>query len=96
MAFQKGKSGNPGGRKKGSKNKATKTLRERVSQLLDNNFEQVVEDMKSLDAKQRVDTWVKLLEYVMPKLQRSEQVIDVSKMSDEDIDRMLEKIIGDE
>lgn len=44
--------------------------------LLESQFEQVVLDMESLEPKERVSTWLKLAEYVLPKLTRSEVVVE--------------------
>lgn len=61
-----------GGRKKGTPNKDTKELRERVSDLIDNNFDRIQADLDQLEPKERLDFLVKLLEYGLPKLQRVE------------------------
>ena len=76
MPFTKGKSGNPNGRKVGTPNGVTGALRERVQRLLESQFERVVLDMESLEPKERVNAWLKLAEYVLPKLNRSEVLID--------------------
>jgi hypothetical protein len=78
--------GNPG-RPKGSGNRVTTKLRQQVQQLLEDNYEVVLADLKKLDAKSRADLWVRLLEYVVPKLTRTEAVAvekakpDLSKLS---------------
>lgn len=61
-----------GGRKKGTPNKDTKELRERVSDLIDNNFDSIQADLDQLEPKERLDFLIKLLEYGLPKLQRVE------------------------
>jgi hypothetical protein len=61
--------GNPG-RPKGSKNKLTREIKERVEwvlELLDNQLE---EDIHKLKAADRVRLWLDLQEFVRPKLQR--------------------------
>lgn len=72
MSFEKGKSGNPRGRRKGSSNKDTKALRERLGLLLDSSFDQLKDDLKSLTAKERIEAYSKLLEYCLPKLGKTE------------------------
>lgn len=74
MPFTKGKSGNPNGRKAGTPNAVTGALRERVQALLDAQFERLVSDLETLEPKDRINTWLKLAEYVLPKLNRSEVV----------------------
>lgn len=72
MKFKKGESGNPEGRPKGSSNKATAELRERISQLLDSQFEQIVEDLAELEPKDRIKAYTDLIEYALPKLSRAD------------------------
>ncbi|MEO6039793.1 MAG: hypothetical protein ABIQ93_15370 [Saprospiraceae bacterium] len=90
MPFEKGKSGNPNGRKSGAPNRVTSDLRQRILGLLDKNFDSLEADIQGLEPRERVNAWVKLLEYVVPKLQRTETVIDLSKLSDAEIDTLFE------
>ena len=68
MKFKKGQ----GGRPKGAKNKATKNLKKKIDKLLCDNWEQINKDLMALSPKDRVNTFVKLLEYSVPKLNRAE------------------------
>lgn len=95
MKFEKGKP-KSGGRKKGTPNIVTKDLRDRIRELLEKQFDQVAVDLAGLDPKDRVNAWLKLSEFVLPKLQRSETVIDFSKMSDAEIDALFERILAKE
>lgn len=61
-----------GGRPKGASNKVTTSLRANVQKLLEDNFEQVTQDLKKLSPKERADLWCKLLEFALPKLNRTE------------------------
>lgn len=94
MPFEKGKSGNPRGRKKGTQNAVNRDLRERVRDLLESQFDQIALDLAGLEAKDRVNAWLKLSEFVLPKLQRSETVIDFSKLSETEIDTLFEKAMA--
>ncbi len=71
MKFEKGKP-KTGGREKGATNKVTKDLRESIKALLEEQFDQVAADLRSLDPKSRAEIWLKLAEFVLPKLQRSQ------------------------
>jgi len=67
--FDKGNKG--GGRPKGSKNKATGELREVLQDFLDNNIVKIQNDFNVLEPKERLDTIIKLLDFALPKLQRT-------------------------
>lgn len=80
--FIKGsKSPNPAGRPKGASNKEVKELRERVKQLLDSTFDQVVEDMAELEPKERIQAYIKLLEFALPRLKSIDAKVDGDVMA---------------
>ena len=68
MAFIKGQSGNPKGREKGSKNRATTELRDFFRDLLEQNREQIVEDLAAIDPLSRLRIIVELSSFVLPRL----------------------------
>ncbi|MGL4519342.1 MAG: hypothetical protein ACRCUJ_06620 [Phocaeicola sp.] len=56
-----------GGRKVGTPNRTTSTLKEWVASLLDNNREQIESDLASLEPKERLTMLFKLMDYTLPK-----------------------------
>jgi hypothetical protein len=60
------------GRPKGSTNKNLKTLRTRIESLLDEQWDNLLNDFEGLAPKERIDAIIKLLEYALPKLNRTE------------------------
>lgn len=60
-----------GGRQKGTPNKATKKVRDAISDVVNNYFnsDKFEKDIEKLDAKDRVSAIEKLASYVIPKLQ---------------------------
>jgi len=65
----KGKTNNPAGRPTGTPNKVTKELRERISDFLSENWEQIEKDFKTLPPQQRAMLFEKLLQFTLPRLQ---------------------------
>lgn len=81
-----------GGRQKGTPNKATATLREWVQAIIDDHREQIVEDLKVLSPRDRVQTLLKLLDYCVPKLQSINTKIDIDQLSDEQLDSVIHQL----
>ena len=71
MPFTKGdKNINRSGRKHGSTNKTTQEIRAKYLELIENNFEQLEKDLKTLRASERVK--VDLSKFVLPTLKATE------------------------
>lgn len=68
MARQKG-TPKTGGRKAGTPNKVTGTLKEFIADLIDSNREQIEKDLKRLAPKDRLYILEKFVQYVIPKTQ---------------------------
>ena len=74
MPFQKGHkiNGNPNGRPKGSENKETKELREKLALLLDDMYPKFLNEMAKLEGIQFINSFSNFLEYCTPKLNRTD------------------------
>lgn len=59
------------GRPKGRTNKVTDELRAKIDLLLSNNWHKLQTDIDQLSPKERLDTILKLLDYSLPRLQRT-------------------------
>lgn len=89
--FKKGKSGNPKGRPKGTKNKATTSVRMWLAQLIDDNREQLAKDFKNLSAKDRMTMLDKFLQYLIPK--QSTTGVDFNTLSDAQVDDVINRLM---
>ena len=69
MAFKKGQSGNPKGRPRGAKNRATNELREWVERFINDNLDTIANDIAELEPNERVKFFLALLNYTLPKQQ---------------------------
>ena len=90
--FRTGQSGNPAGRPKGSRNK--NQLRNTVEGLISTHFDsaKVEADMKQLDAKDRLNFLLRLIEFSLPKLKAIELTDDLDRLDDSQLDEILEQI----
>lgn len=85
MAFKPGESGNPMGRPAGAGNKTTQQIRSIFQELLSNEIEAVRDILPTLPPERRIDTVLKMAEFILPKLQR----IEMPKEEKERPDRPL-------
>lgn len=73
MPFTKGDTNiNRSGRKSGSTNKTTTEIRKKYLELIENNFEQLETDLKSLKASERVKAIIELSKFILPTLKATE------------------------
>lgn len=91
MPFDKGHE-KIGGRQKGSLNRTNKDLKSRIAQVVENGFESIEADLEALEAKDRVNAYLKFLEYLLPK--QRETKIDVSSLSDDEVEELLNKALN--
>lgn len=89
----KGKTNNPNGRPKGSKNKVTTEVRDWISKVIDKQRPQLEKDLKLLEPAERWRIVEKLMSYVVPKMQAVEANVNLNKLSDEDLDKLASNII---
>jgi len=90
--MEKGHTNNPNGRPKGSPNKLTSDMRGWLTAIIDKNRKQMEKDLKALEPKERLQMLEKLMQYVIPKQQAVSADIDISKLSDDQIDTIVERM----
>ena len=72
MPYESGTSGNLNGRPKGAANKATAAARETIAAALAGaDAKKLAAHLDSLSGREYIDAYVKLAEFVTPKLQRT-------------------------
>lgn len=61
-----------GGRSKNTPNKITSEVRSKISKILDNNINQVEQDLKELQPKDRLNILLQLMKFIVPTLKQVE------------------------
>lgn len=92
--FQKGQSGNPNGRPKGSQNEKTKYIKDWIISLIGSNAKDISQSFKNLPMKERCKFISSVLPYVLPKQTESsiKANVDLNKLSNEQIDNIISEI----
>ncbi|HJB84741.1 MAG TPA: hypothetical protein IAA13_04455 [Candidatus Alistipes merdigallinarum] len=96
MARQKndGK-GRLGGRAKGTPNRITASVKAWIFQVIDKNRLQMEKDIEALEPKERLQVLEKLMQYVIPKQQAVSANLDISRLSDEQLNTLVEELTKD-
>jgi len=97
MGLHKGMTNNPNGRPKGSENRITKEVKDKINKLLADNFMNFQKDLEVLEPKDRLQVLLSLLPYVVPKLQSSSvknentefQKVIIEGISTDELNEML-------
>ncbi len=86
----KGTTNNPNGRPKGVPNKTTTELREMITTLFESKYEDFTSALDELEAKEKVDAYIKIMGYVIPK--KTETKIDFNSLSDTQINDLINRL----
>jgi hypothetical protein len=70
------------GRPKGSKNKVEGTIKHFLKDLIDGNTDKIKTELESLQGKAFLDAVFNFMEYVQPKLSRSEITAEIIENTD--------------
>jgi len=92
MGLKKGQTGNPNGRPPGSPNKVTSEMKTWIAGLLNKNRRQMEHDLKNLEPKDRLVILERLMQYTVPKMQAVTAQIDFSRLSDEQLDSIVNEL----
>ena len=90
MPFEKGNTQGKG-RPKGAPNKKTSKVREAFTDLLGDNLEQLKEDFKELEPRDRIKLFLDLSKYVIPQLKQVDTDITTGG---KEIDFNLKELLG--
>lgn len=88
----KGNTNNPNGRPKGTPNKITADLRTFIAGVIDENREQIRKDLKALQPRERLIIIEKLTAYIVPKQQSVSAEVDVTRLSDDQVNQIINQL----
>ena len=77
--WQKGQSGNPGGRPEGSKNKSTQKIRESIQLIVENNIESIQDSLDLMNPKDKMKFIIDLIKLVLPTLRAEDEIKSISE-----------------
>ena len=90
--MKKGQTNNPNGRPKGTPNKITGDLRLKINAIVEKQIDNIEQDLQSLEPMQRLQIVEKLISYCVPKLQAQSFEIDLMKLSDEQLNQIINEL----
>lgn len=90
MPFDKGKP-KTGGRTKGTKNKVNADLKAKVLSFIDASYEEVLKSFTRLSSKEKIEFWLKLLPYVLPKANEVEKEYNLDSLTSDE-QKVIENI----
>lgn len=89
MKFEKGKSGNPSGRPKGTKNKVTTDVKQFIQDIIDDNAESLAASFAFLDPSEQWRIAERLFAYIVPKQSATKTEVDFNNLTEEQIDAIV-------
>lgn len=95
---EKGVSNNPAGKPKGAINKASRPLKENISEFLNKNWKKIERDISKLDPYARVQAYEKLMAYVLPKQKSIDANVTVEQrlagMTDDQLNKIIDAVLS--
>lgn len=82
-----------GGRQRGALNRVPRDLRQRITDFLNDNFDEVIRAWEKMDnPRERLSFYRDLLKYAVPALQSTQLTTDFEKLTDEQLDYIIENL----
>lgn len=88
---KKGKTNNPSGRPAGAKNKVSVTVKKRIVEYVEKDFDKYVSDLRCLDARDRVKAFTELLKLVVPRPVSEEELEAIRGSQSVTLSRLFQK-----
>ena len=91
MGQAKGKTGNPHGRPKGSKNKAPNSVRAKIDEMLSGSAEDVKKEFDQMKGEKKVKYFIELAKIVIPRPKDQEEEEATNRRHSELMERIFPK-----
>lgn len=85
-----------GGRQKGTPNKTTAEIKEMIAQFVGNNLEDIQKNYDQLEPEKKLHFFEKVLKFVLPQQKETTQVIDISNLSEPELDKLIDEALKKE
>ena len=82
-----------GGREKGTPNKTTSEIKEMIAQFVGNNLEDIQENYNQLEPEKKLHFFEKVLKFVLPQQKETTKVIDVSNLTEPELDKLIDEAL---
>lgn len=93
MPFKKGKVTNHKGRPAGVSNKVTTRTREAIEKIVSDQLPQIINDFQVLDPHDRINCFLKMLSFILPRLSTVEVKEDPAAMDEKVIDSRIKELL---
>ena len=87
---------NNSGRPPGAKNRTTAQIKELLNEFVSMNLEDIQEQYNQLEPREKLQFFERVLKYVVPQQQSYTENIDISQLSESELDSLLDRIMKKE
>lgn len=93
MGLPKGQTNNPNGRPKGTPNRTTKEVKDLLNQFISDNLDDLQSEYDKLESEKKLQFFERVLKYVIPQQREINQTIDVSQLSENELDQLINEAL---
>ena len=81
-----------GGRKAGTPNRVSGDIKTFLAKIVSDNREQIEHDLRAVNPRERLQIIEKFIQYLVPKQQSVQAEIDINKLTENQIDEIIDNI----
>ena len=92
--FRPGESGNPTGRRRGTRNRVTRELRDLIKSFLESHFEETIVIWEKANPREKLTFFINLLPYILPRMEKASLDISFDQLTENDIDKIINHLLN--